>query len=252
MVSVIIPVYNSQEYIEECIGSVLNQTFTEWELILIDDYSDDFSRKIIQKYAKLDARIKFYFYDNNVGAGIARNKGIEMAQNRFIAFLDSDDFWHKDKLELQINFMLLNNVGFSFTQFFELDKSNIATKIIIPPEIVSSFSLLFNNYIKTLTVIYDTKKTGKIYMPSYRKRQDWGMWFNLLKKSEKAHCLSIPLAFYRTSNNSLSKNKLQLLKENFNFYRNYFNKTVISSFVMMILFLIFHFYFKIFSNKRLK
>lgn len=252
MVSVIIPVYNSQEYIEECIESVLNQTFSNWELILIDDYSNDLSRQFIQKYAKLDSRIKFYFFDSNVGAGTARNKGIEMAQNRFIAFLDSDDFWHKDKLELQIDFMLANNVDFSFTQFFELDKNNKPTKIITPPETISTFSLLFNNYIKTLTVIYDTKKTGKIYMPDYRKRQDWGMWFNILNKSEKAHCLSIPLAFYRTSNNSLSKNKLQLLKENFNFYRNYFNKTLISSFFMMILFLIFHFSFKISGYKKLK
>jgi len=252
MVSVIIPVYNSQEYIEECIESVLNQTFTDWELILIDDCSDDLSRQFIEEYAKLDSRIKFYYFDDNVGAAIVRNKGIEMAQNRFIAFLDSDDFWHKDKLQLQIDFMLLNNVGFSFTQFFELDKNNKPNKIITPPEIISSFSLLFNNYIKTLTVIYDTKKIGKVYMPNYRKRQDWGMWFNILKKSEKAHCLSIPLAFYRTSNNSLSKNKLQLLRENFNFYRNYFNKTVISSFFMMILFLVFHFSFKISGNKKLK
>lgn len=252
MVSIIIPVYNCQEYLEECIDSVLSQTFTDWELILIDDCSKDLSQQIITKYSKLDTRIKFYFFDNNVGAGIARNKGIEISKNRFVAFLDSDDYWHKKKLELQIKFMLVNKVDFSFTYFFELDKNNKLTKIITPPSRVSSFSLLFNNYIKTLTVVYDTKKIGKIYMPIYRKRQDWGLWFNILKKVDQAHCITVPLAYYRTSNNSLSKNKLQLLKENFNFYRNYFDKSVFSSFFMMILFLIFHFFFKFYGYKKVK
>lgn len=251
MVSIIIPVFNSQLYLEECINSVLNQTYLKWELILVDDASTDNSRKIIEKYISLDNRIKGHFFEENLGAGIARNKGIELAKKRYIAFLDSDDYWHTQKLALQLEFMISNNITFSHTNFYELNNKNEPKKIILPPKKVNRSSLLFNNYIKTLTVIYDTKALGKIYMPNYRKRQDWGLWFNILEKSNDAYCLSKPLAYYRTSNNSLSKNKLKLVKENYNFYRRYFKKNILVSFLMMILFLVFYFYFKLTGFKKI-
>lgn len=250
MVSIITPVYNCEEYIEECIESVLGQTFDDWELILIDDCSTDSSKSIINKYVTLDARIKIYSFKQNVGAGVARNKGIEISKKRFIAFLDSDDYWHKDKLKLQLDYMTTNNVEFSYTSFIELDKNDDPHKIILPPKSVNSFSLLFNNYIKTLTAIYDTKRIGKIYMPDYRKRQDWALWFNILKKVDKAFCFKQPLATYRTSNVSLSKNKIQLVKENFNFYRIFLKKSFITSIIMIILFLVVHFSFKFFFFKN--
>jgi teichuronic acid biosynthesis glycosyltransferase TuaG len=105
MVSIITPVYNSEEFLEECIQSVLNQTLKDWELILVDDCSTDSSSRIINKYVALDSRIKLYSFNKNVGAGFARNKGIEISSERFIAFLDSDDYWHKNKLRLQIDYM---------------------------------------------------------------------------------------------------------------------------------------------------
>ena len=114
MVSIITPVYNCEEFLEECIKSILNQTFNNWELILVDDYSTDSSRKIINKYVSLDLRINAFYFNKNVGAGIARNKGIEISNKRFIAFLDSDDYWHKDKLRLQLEFMLNRNIEFSY------------------------------------------------------------------------------------------------------------------------------------------
>ena len=251
MVSIITPVYNCEEFLEECIQSVLNQTFKDWELILIDDCSTDFSKRIIDKYLALDSRIRAYFFNKNVGAGVTRNKGIEISKKRFIAFLDSDDYWHTNKLKLQIDFMIQKNIEFSYTSFFELDKKDSVRKIILPPKNITSFSLLFNNYIKTLTAIYDSKRIGKIYMPNYRKRQDWGLWFNILTKTNKAYCLSEPLAYYRTSNASLSKNKFQLVKENFKFYRNFLQKNVIIRFIMMILFLLVHFSFKKFCFKKI-
>ena len=251
MVSIITPVYNSEKYLEECIMSVISQTYTEWELILIDDFSSDSSIEIIEKYELKDTRIKKFLFKKNVGAGVARNKGIEIASQRFIAFLDSDDYWHKNKLQSQLSFMIENNIEFSYTNFLELNKNDVAHKIILSPLKVNSFSLIFNNYIKTLTAIYDTKRIGKIYMPNYRKRQDWGLWFNILKETKKAYNLNEPLAFYRTSNMSLSKNKLQLIRENFNFYRNFLNKNFVESFIIMTLFLIVHLSFKLLFYKKI-
>ncbi|WP_298781252.1 glycosyltransferase family 2 protein [uncultured Polaribacter sp.] len=252
MVSIIVPVYNCEEFLDECIQSVLDQTLNEWELILIDDYSTDSSKEIINKYVQFDKRIKTYSFDKNVGAGVSRNKGIQISEKRFIAFLDSDDYWHRDKLKKQLEFMINNDIEFSFTNFVELDKNDNPFKIILPPKEVSSFSLLFNNYIKTVTAIYDTKRIGKIYMPDYRKRQDWGLWFNILNKTNKAYCLFEPLAYYRTSNVSLSKDKFQLIKENFNFYRFFLHKSYVVSFIMMILFLTVHLSFKIIFFKKIK
>ena len=251
MVSIITPVYNCEEFLEECIQSVLNQTLKDWELILVDDCSTDSSSIIINKYVALDSRIKLYSLNKNVGAGIARNKGIEISRERFIAFLDSDDYWHRSKLKLQIEYMIQENIDFSYTNFFELDKEDKVSKIILTPKSVNSFSLLFNNYIKTLTAIYDTKRIGKIYMPNYRKRQDWGLWFNLLNKTNKAYRFTEPLAYYRTSNTSLSKNKLKLVKENFNFYRFFLQKNLLESFIMIILFFVVHFTFKMFFFKKI-
>ena len=252
MVSIITPVYNCEEFLEECIQSVLNQTLKDWELILVDDCSTDSSSIIINKYVALDSRIKLYSLNKNVGAGIARNKGIEISRERFIAFLDSDDYWHRNKLKLQIEYMIQENIDFSYTNFFELDKEDKVSKIILTPKSVNSFSLLFNNYIKTLTAIYDTKRIGKTYMPNYRKRQDWGLWFNLLYKTNKAYRFTEPLAYYRTSNTSLSKNKLKLVKENFNFYRFSLQKNILESLIMIILFFVVHFTFKMFFFKKIR
>ena len=148
--------------------------------------------------------------------------------------------------------MIRKNIDFSYTNFFELNKEDKVSKIILTPKSVNSFSLLFNNYIKTLTVIYDTKRIGKIYMPNYRKRQDWGLWFNLLNKTNKAYRFTEPLAYYRTSNTSLSKNKLKLVKENFNFYRFFLQKNLLQSFIMIILFFVVHFTFKMFFFKKIR
>jgi teichuronic acid biosynthesis glycosyltransferase TuaG len=178
--------------------------------------------------------------------------GIQMANKRFIAFLDSDDYWHENKLKEQIEFMLRNKISFSYTRYFQLDSKDNPSKIIMSPEKVNTFKLTLNNYIKTLTAMYDTKDIGKIYMPDYRKRQDWGLWFNILNKTTVAYCLPKPLAYYRTSNtSSLSKNKFLLVKENFNFYRLFLKKSIFSSIIMMVGFLIVHFYFKVVGQKAI-
>ena len=116
LVSIIMPSYNTGKYIEDSIKSVLDQTYKNWELIIVDDCSTDDTEKSIKKYLK-DKRIKFYKNEKNSGAAISRNKALKIAKGRWIAFLDSDDLWDKHKLELQISFMEKNNVAFSYTDY---------------------------------------------------------------------------------------------------------------------------------------
>ena len=114
-VSVITPMYNCEKFISETIESVLNQTYTNWEMIIIDDCSTDKSNQIVKQYIERDKRIRLIALNENSGAAVARNKGIEVSSGRFIAFLDGDDLWEPNKLEKQIQFMTEKNIGFSFT-----------------------------------------------------------------------------------------------------------------------------------------
>ena len=115
LVSVITPVHNAQDFLSQTIESVLNQTYQNFEIILVDDASSDLSRDIIDKYQKIDNRVKSVLLNENLGVANARNEGIKNANGRFIAFLDSDDLWKEDKLEKQIKFMLKNDYGFTYT-----------------------------------------------------------------------------------------------------------------------------------------
>ena len=134
LVSVIMPSYGSEKFISKSIDSVLLQTYDNWELIIIDDCSPDESNKIIKEYLSKDSRIKFVKLEKNSGAAVARNKGIEIAKGRFIAFLDSDDLWLPEKLEKQISFMKDNNLAFTYSSYMLVDETdkNIGEFIIKP------------------------------------------------------------------------------------------------------------------------
>ena len=218
-VSIITPVYNSQKFLEECILSVQNQSYSNWEHILVDDCSKDDSLSIIRKYAEKDNRIKYHQLKKNSGAGVARNFAIEKAIGSYIAFLDSDDIWFPKKLEMQLDFMKENDYHFTFTdyeQFKEEDTSE--PKIIRCKAIVTYSRALLKNPIGCLTVVYDAKHFGKKYMPSIRKRQDYALWLELLKL-ENGYGLDKCLARYRTGNDSIPANKMDLLKYEWRIYR---------------------------------
>ncbi len=250
-VSIITPSYNSSKYVEECINSVINQTFSDWEHILIDDCSKDGSVEIIKKYVKEDHRFKLIQLDKNSGAGIARNRGIELSSGRFVAFLDCDDYWHSQKLEKQIEFMINNNYAFTYTDYYIINKNEKNPQYQIKaPEKVNYKKMLNNDYIGCLTAIYDTNFLGKNYMPDIRKRQDWVLWINILEKVDYAYCFQEPLAYYRIGDESLSKNKLKLLKHNFNVYHKELKISFLVSALMMINFL-FH-YFKYKKTSKIK
>lgn len=228
LVSIITPSYNSSKYISQTIESVLAQTYQDWEMIIVDDKSIDNSVEIIKKYLSQDNRIKLHILENNSGASIARNTAIDFAQGRFIAFLDSDDLWLPQKLEKQIPFMIRNNFALSYTAYKKIDEhGNEGNRIINVPLFATYNSLLNTNYIGCLTGIYDVILCGKQYMPIINKRQDYGLWLNILKQlghEDYGFWLNIlrstrtkyysgginePLALYRVHKNSLSSNKIK-------------------------------------------
>lgn len=219
LVSVIMPCYNAENNIEEAIQSVLKQKYKNIELIIIDDNSSDNTIEILNCIT--DARVIKIFSNKNQGAGISRNKGIEKAKGRFIAFLDSDDFWLENKLSEQIPFMLTNNYAFTFSYYQHISNEGLG-KIIRAPKFTTYHRSLYGNVIGCLTAIYDTTYFGKQYMPLIRKRQDFGLWLTLLAIEKKAYCYPKVLAYYRTDS-GMTQNKFNTAKYQWQFYRNILN-----------------------------
>ncbi len=240
-VSIITPSYNSSRFIKETIQSIKNQNFKDWELLITDDCSTDDTWLIIKELAVSDPRIKTFQLKQNSGAGIARNNSISHAQGRYIAFCDSDDQWLPEKLEKQVAFMQKKKCALSFTSYYVIDERNNIKGHVTAKPFLDYQTMLKNNYIGCLTAMYDTEKLGKIYMPDIRKRQDWALWLSILKKVDKAYGIKEYLAKYRKSNNSISANKIDLIKYNWNIYHEAegFSKTI--SNLLLIRFLFYHF-----------
>lgn len=229
LVSIITPVHNSEEFIEECLNSVLSQTYPTWELLLVDDCSTDNSATIIQEHANKDPRIKYFRLEENSGAGVARNKAIAESKGNFIAFLDSDDLWLPEKLEKQLSFMQSNKYPFTFTSYNKInEEGEKLVGIVKAKKKIAYKKALYKNPIGCLTVMYDVSFFGKQFMPSIRKRQDYALWLKLLKKTN-AHGLQEPLSSYRVRNNSISANKWSLLKYEWKIYREEENLSILKS-----------------------
>lgn len=234
LVSIIIPTYNIEKYIRETIECVLAQTYQNWELEITDDCSTDNTVNIIKQYAEKDSRIHLWQLEKNSGAGNARNNSIKKARGRYIAFLDSDDWWFPDKLEKQIAFMKKNNYEFTFTYTAYTDENLNITAVYHKPKQVSKTMIRIGNVIGTASVIYDTHRIGKVYMPNMRKSEDWGLWIRIIEKTNNAYSLNIPLLKYRVIPNSLSKNKIDMIRANLNVYHNILGYSRFTSLLMFI------------------
>lgn len=238
LVSIITPTYNSEAFIAQTIASVQNQTYQNWEMIIVDDGSIDNTAAIVVEKTKEDSRIQFFKLGNNSGAGVARNYAIDKASGRYIAFLDSDDLWKVDKLEKQLNFLLTNNLVFTYS-FYECineEGKNLNKKVEAPLKL-SYRQLFFCNYVGNLTGIYDANYFGKIPISPIRKRQDWIMWLTVVKKIKTAKVTPESLAYYRIRQESISSSKIDLLKYNLNVYRNHHKFNSIISLICMFGFL---------------
>lgn len=219
LVSIITPTYNCARFIEETIRSVQAQTHTDWELLITDDCSTDNTRDIVRTYAASDPRIKLFVLERNGGGGVARNNAIEQAQGRYIAFCDSDDRWYPEKLEKQLAFMQKKECALSYTSYMTCSEEGEMNGIVVCPSKITSRSILRDCKIGCLTAIYDTAQIGKVYLPLIRKRQDWGLWIKVLQKCEIAYGMKEPLGIYRLRTNSISHNKLDLVKYNIGVYQ---------------------------------
>lgn len=236
VISIVVPVYNAQNYIEETIRLVQEQSYTNWELLLVDDCSKDKSCDIIGKYAAQDSRIRLIRQSANQGAAKARNRGIEEAKGHFLCFLDADDIWEKDKLKCELEFILDKNASFVFMGYeFADEMGNGLGKIVHVPEKISYKQALKNTTIFTSTVMIDMSKIkkGDIFMPDIAS-EDTATWWTLLRKYGEAYGIDQNLVKYRRSANTLSSNKIVAIKRIWNLYRKHESFGVIKSVYCMM------------------
>lgn len=220
LVSIITPSYNSSKFIEECVNSVISQTYLEWEMIIVDDCSIDNSRNLITKFAKEDDRIKPIFLEENVGAAEARNIAIKKSQGKYIAFLDSDDLWKNNKLEKQLSFMNERNIAFSFTSYQPISENGMDKYSVIKvPYQIDYHSYLKNTIIGCLTVVIDRDQTGNFEMPNIRSSHDMALWLLIMKRGFSAYGLNKNLAYYRIVSTSNTSKKWKAAKEVWDVYR---------------------------------
>ena len=220
LVSVIMPTYNCGKFIKETIKSVANQTYKNWELIIVDDCSKDNTEEIVNRYVERDSRIKYHRLETNQGAAVARTKAMKMARGSYMAFLDSDDLWKNDKLEKQINFMEENSYNFTCTAYEQIDENNNLLNKIIRPKIKADYNrILLDCPVGNSTVMYNVDKLGKFEVPNIRKRNDDALWLQILKKEKYIYGLNEILMQYRIRQNSISSNKLDLIKYHWQLYR---------------------------------
>lgn len=246
LVSIITPSYNCASFIGETIESIQAQTYTNWELLITDDCSIDNSLDVISSFVKKDPRIKLLILDKNSGAGIARNNSIKAAKGRYIAFCDSDDRWYPEKLEKQLKFMQDSNCTLSYSSY---DVCNEEGNIIGYVECLKELNrskIIRDNGIGCLTAIYDSEKIGKHYLPSMRKRQDWCLWIEIIQSGAVAKGFQEPMALYRNRANSISSNKAEMLKFNYEVYHTFLKKSPLVAWSMLFSkFMPYYFYKKI-------
>lgn len=220
LVSVIMPSYNASRFIAESINSVLLQTYSHWELLIVDDCSKDNSVEVIQKFADIDSRVKLFPLKENVGAAAARNIAIEHAQGRYIAFLDSDDVWNENKLRKQLSFMEQNSYAFTFSDYYVMEEDGKKTgNIVRVPISLTYHQYLRNTIIGCLTVIIDKKQTGDFKMPLIKSSHDMGLWLLIMKRGFKAYGLKEVLAGYRLVSTSNTAKKWKAAKDVWKVYR---------------------------------
>lgn len=224
LVSIITPVYNSAMYLADTISSVINQTYPNWEHILVNDGSTDNSVHVIKEIAANESRVRLLHLPCNMGSGPARNLAIKEARGKYIAFLDSDDTWVPERLEKHVKFMMEHNLQVSHASYGYLTEKGevFRTPYFVADHPVDYKYLLKRTDISCLTAIYDQEQIGKYYMPDLRRKQDYALWLAILKAGYN----SVPyprdevLAYYRQRKGSATSKKWTLILKHYKFLRH--------------------------------
>ena len=252
-VSIITPTFNSERFIAETILSVQAQTYKDWEMIIVDDCSTDRTAEIVASFQEKDSRIKYLYNSTNKGSAFSRNLALQKAKGKWIAFLDSDDLWHPEKLEKQIEFMTRNDIHFSYTNYCEIDESSKEVGVLISgPEVITNKLMRAYCWPGCLTVMYDAEFLGLMQTAEIKINEEYALW---IKISSVANCylLDENLAKYRRHNNSLTdKSYLELTKWHYIMFRVAEGKNIIASLLLTLGNLIFGTYKKIFFRKKYK
>lgn len=218
-VSIVVPIFNAKKYIEDTIHSIIEQTYENWELILVDDGSTDGTREYLEKLSS--SQICVIMLDKNQGVANARNRGIEEAKGKYVAFLDADDLWGKEKIKTQVNFMELASINFSFTNYEFGDENAFGTgREVVVPQTITYKQALGNTTIFTSTVMLNISALGKeqIKMPNI-KSEDTATWWRILRGGEIGYGIQENLVIYRRPQKSLSSNKIVAIQRIWNLYR---------------------------------
>lgn len=235
-VSIITPCYNGEKYIGETVKSVLAQTYTEWEMIIVDDGSKDNSKEIIKKYCEKDNRIQ-YVYQENAGSAAARNNALRRAQGQYIALLDADDIWMPEFLKKQIAFMKEKKAVCVCSSYGRIDENSkkILTPVKVMP-VITVKDMMVMNRIGCLTGLYDCTKCGKVYLHEELNsiRDDYAYWLEIVKLAGRAYGNPEVLADYRVLADSTTGDKKKLIRKQYEFYHNYLKLGVIRSVVNIV------------------
>ncbi|MFD1772532.1 glycosyltransferase family 2 protein [Paenibacillus rhizophilus] len=219
LVSIIMPAYNCGDYIGITIDSVIAQTYKYWEIIVVDDCSTDNTEEVVKEYMSKDPRIKYHKLEKNSGAAVARNKAIDLAAGKYMAFLDSDDVWFPEKLTKQIGFMEENGYNFTCTSYTKIDEHGNYLNRTIRAHSKSDYDGVLKTCPGNSTVIYDAERLGKFKIPNIKKRNDYVMWLQVIKKESYLFGFEEALGSHRIREGAISKKKSSLVGYHWKVYR---------------------------------
>lgn len=255
-VSIIMPNYNCENFLAETIESVINQTYSGWELLIVDDCSTDNSAEVVKSFCEKDERVKLFINEKNSGAAASRNRAMREAKGRWIAFLDSDDLWLPEKLEKQLSFMTDNGYRFSFTAYEHIDENSEPMNVrVTGPKVLTKRKMFRYCYPGCLTVMYDSTDTGVVQIPDEiaNGENDYAIWLKVVKFYD-CYYLGETLSLYRVRNNSLShkSSKMKLIKNHFKLYRLSEGRSAIGTFFCVLRNLFYGFWKKIKYVNKIK
>ena len=248
------PCFNAEKYISESIKSILAQSMSQWEALIINDFSTDRTKEIIEEFSKKDSRIRIFNLEVNGGAAKARNIGIENSRYKYIAFLDSDDLWKPEKLSFQISLMEQENIQFSYTSYYIIDDKGNISGIRKAPKLLNYNKLIrFGNDIGCLTVAYNRERfINKRFDESIRGHEDYKMWLDIVKDIEEVHPITEPLSLYRVHPGQKNLNKWRSLIWNWEVWYKYEKLGLFTTFVTSVRWIVFKIVQRFFVPYNLK